>query len=62
MPERGLSMILQYAGSVASILGLIISLYVLWREYVIERDVIALKTEEETWHKTQETQHDSVNN
>jgi hypothetical protein len=42
---------LQYAGSVASILGLLISVYVLWREYVIEKDVTTLKNEEEAWHK-----------
>ena len=42
---------LQYAGSIASILGLVISVYVLWREYVIEKDVTDLKVEEETWHK-----------
>jgi len=42
---------LQYAGSIASILGLVISVYVLWREYVIEKDVTDLKAEEETWHK-----------
>jgi hypothetical protein len=46
-----LSMWLQYSGSVASILGLLISVYVLWREYVIEKDVTALKNEEEAWHK-----------
>ena len=39
------------AGSVASILGLFVSLYVLWREYLIEEDVTMLKNEEEAWHK-----------
>ena len=42
---------LSAAGSVASIFGLGVSLYVLRRERFIEEDVIALKHEEETWHE-----------
>ena len=37
-------------GSVASILGLLVSLYVLWRELRLQRDMTALKDEEEEWH------------
>jgi hypothetical protein len=37
-------------GSIASILGLLVSLYVLWRETKIEDEVHDLKTEEENWH------------
>ena len=38
-------------GSVASILGLGVSLYVLIRELRIEKNVQDLKIEEEAWHK-----------
>lgn len=41
---------LSAVGSVASILGLGVSLYVLWRERALQDDVTALKTEEEAWH------------
>jgi len=44
-------MTLNAAGSIASILGLIVSLYVLWRELTLQEDVTALKREEEEWHK-----------
>ena len=37
-------------GSIASILGLVVSLYVLWRELRLQDDVTALKNEEESWH------------
>ena len=39
------------AGSLASVLGLFVSIYVLIREYFIEEDVATLKNEEEAWHK-----------
>ena len=39
------------AGSLASILGLFVSIYVLIREYFIEEDVATLRHEEEEWHK-----------
>jgi hypothetical protein len=42
--------ILNACGSVASILGLLVALYVLWREVRIANDVTTLKTEEENWH------------
>ena len=42
---------LSLAGSLSSIVGLFVSLYVLWREYIIGNDVENLKKEEETWHK-----------
>jgi len=38
-------------GSLASILGLLVSIYVLWREIKIQKEVEELKSEEETWHK-----------
>ena len=38
-------------GSLSSIAGLVISLYVLRKEGVIEEDVTMLKYEEESWHK-----------
>lgn len=41
---------LSAVGSVASILGLLVALYVLWREVRIADDVTTLKTEEEQWH------------
>lgn len=41
------------AGSLASILGLFVSIYVLIREYFIEEDVATLKNEEEAWHKNE---------
>ena len=41
----------QIAGSLASILGLAVSLYVLWRELKIQKEVEELKREEEGWHK-----------
>lgn len=37
-------------GSIASILGLALSGYVLWREIKIGNDVTDLKNEEEEWH------------
>ena len=44
-------MTLSALGSIASILGLLVSVYVLWRELVLQRDVTVLKEEEEAWHK-----------
>jgi hypothetical protein len=38
-------------GSAASVLGLIVSLYVLYREIAISKEVHLLKSEEEAWHK-----------
>ncbi len=43
--------VFQLAGSLASILGLLVSIYVLWREIRIQEEVEELKSEEETWHK-----------
>jgi hypothetical protein len=43
--------LLSDVGSAASILGLLVSLYVLYREVIIEKDVTDLKNEEEAWHK-----------
>jgi len=37
-------------GSVASILGLGVSIYVLYRELALSKDVTTLKNEEEQWH------------
>jgi hypothetical protein len=37
-------------GSIASILGLAVSLYVLYREIAISKEVHDLKTEEDIWH------------
>jgi hypothetical protein len=37
-------------GNVSSILGLLVSLYVLWRELALQDDVTKLKKEEEDWH------------
>lgn len=42
---------LSAAGSVASILGFFLTLYVWWRERIIGKDVEDLKSEEENWHK-----------
>jgi hypothetical protein len=44
-------MTLSALGSIASILGLLVSVYVLWRELVLQHDVTVLKEEEEAWHK-----------
>jgi hypothetical protein len=50
--ERELVMqILDHIGSLASILGLCVSLYVLYREIAISKDVTTLKNEEESWHR-----------
>jgi hypothetical protein len=38
-------------GNVASILGLVLSLYVLWREVLISDEVHELKQEEEQWRE-----------
>jgi hypothetical protein len=38
-------------GSIASILGLCVSVYVLIREIAISKEVHVLKNEEESWHK-----------
>ena len=43
--------ILDHIGSVSSILGLCVSLYVLYREIAISKEVHTLKGEEETWHR-----------
>jgi hypothetical protein len=43
--------VIDHIGSIASILGLCVSLYVLWREIRISNDVTTLKNEEEAWHK-----------
>lgn len=40
-------------GSLASIFGLFVSLYVLWRELRIQKDVETLQHDEEMWHKNQ---------
>ena len=42
---------IQTLGSISSMLGLAISLYVLRREVAIQKDVTALKQEEESWHE-----------
>jgi hypothetical protein len=42
---------IDHIGSVASILGLAVSLYVLYREIAIQKEVHILKGEEEVWHK-----------
>jgi hypothetical protein len=44
-------LIIGTVGSIASILGLCVSLYVLYREVIISRQVTTLKGEEEAWHK-----------
>lgn len=38
-------------GSLSSVLGMFISLYVLLRELVLQKDMTELKSEEEAWHK-----------
>jgi len=38
-------------GSIASILGLCVSVYVLIREIALGKEVHVLKNEEESWHK-----------
>jgi hypothetical protein len=43
--------VLYIAGSISSILGLAISVYVLYREIAIQKEVHALKGEEERWHQ-----------
>lgn len=48
--------ILSAVGSLASILSLMVSLWVLWKERKIEADVTALKTEEEQWHGEEQEQ------
>lgn len=45
-----LLVILTVVGSFASIFGLVVSLYVLWREVRLQNDVTRLKDEEEEWH------------
>ena len=42
---------IQTLGSVASIIGLAVSVYILVRERIIEKDVVDLKHEEEAWHE-----------
>ena len=39
-----------HAGSVASIIGCCLAIYIMWHERTIERDVHDLKAEEEGWH------------
>jgi hypothetical protein len=41
---------LDHVGSIASIVGMCVSLYVLWREVKIKDELDALKAEEEQWH------------
>jgi len=41
---------INFVGSLSSILGLAVSLYVLWREIALQGDVTKLKAEEEEWH------------
>jgi hypothetical protein len=41
------------AGSLASILGLFVSLYVLLKEFLLQEDVTLLKNEEEAWHRNE---------
>lgn len=45
---------LYVTGSIASIIGMFTSLYVLWREVGIGKDVEQLKSEEESWHNAKE--------
>ena len=42
---------IDHIGSVASIIGLCVSLYVLYREIAISKEVHDLKNEEENWHR-----------
>jgi hypothetical protein len=42
---------LSAAGSIASILGFFLTVYVWWRERIIGDDVEKLKKEEEAWHE-----------
>jgi hypothetical protein len=44
-------LVLNALGSMASILGLIVSIYVLWRELQLGKDLTTLKNEEEQWRK-----------
>ena len=41
------------AGSLSSMFGLLVSLYVLFRELVLQRDMTTLKNEEEAWHRNE---------
>ena len=41
----------QLIGSISSILGLIVTLYVLYREHIIEDDIVELQHTEEAWHE-----------
>jgi hypothetical protein len=43
--------VLYISGSIASILGFAVSVYVLYREIAISKEVHILKGEEEAWHK-----------
>lgn len=53
--EKDALLTLLYAiGSIASIIGVFISVYVLRREVGISRDVEQLKSEEENWHNAKE--------
>lgn len=54
LEKDALLTLLYITGSLASILGLCVSLYVLWREVGISKDVEQLKSEEESWHNAKE--------
>jgi hypothetical protein len=43
---------LSAVGSVSSILGLLLTLYVLYKEQVLQADMTKLKQEEEDWHES----------
>lgn len=43
---------LNVVGNISSILGLLVSLYVLWRELALQADVTKLKKDEEDWHES----------
>jgi hypothetical protein len=43
--------IVEHAGSIASILGCLLAVYIMWHERTIEREVHTLKGEEEKWHE-----------
>lgn len=54
LEKLALLTLLYITGSIASIIGMFFSLYVMWREIGIGKDVEELKSEEENWHKAKE--------
>jgi len=44
--------IVDHAGSIASILGCLLAVYIMWHERAIEAEVHTLKGEEEKWHES----------